>query len=65
MLRAEISWQEGGQILEFACAHDLGFRAYLSSLIIADALREQGIGRQFGNSPSTLRNVYLLRVALS
>jgi predicted N-acetyltransferase YhbS len=24
-------WDEAGQVLGFACAHDLGFRAYLSS----------------------------------
>ena len=40
-----IVWEEGGAILGFACAHDLGFRAYLSELIVAKAARGRGIGR--------------------
>jgi len=39
-------WGAGGRILGFICAHDLAFRAYLSSLIVAPAVRRQGIGRQ-------------------
>ena len=29
-------WEEGGQVLGFVCAHDLGFRAYLSELVVAE-----------------------------
>ena len=39
-------WEEEGGILGFACAHDLGFRAYLSELIVAQVARRTGIGRQ-------------------
>ncbi len=38
-------WEENGQILGFACAHDLGFRGYLSELIVSPAARGQGIAR--------------------
>jgi predicted N-acetyltransferase YhbS len=37
-------WDQGGEILGFACAHDLGFRAYLSELIVAKPERWKGIG---------------------
>jgi ribosomal-protein-alanine N-acetyltransferase len=33
-----------GAIDGFACAHDLGFRAYLSALVVAPAVQGQGIG---------------------
>jgi N-acetylglutamate synthase len=39
-------WEEDGSILGFACAHDLGFRAYLNELVVSPAARGQGIGRQ-------------------
>jgi len=39
-------WEEEGEILGYACAHDLGFRAYLSDLIVAETARNRGIGRQ-------------------
>jgi ribosomal protein S18 acetylase RimI-like enzyme len=39
-------WEESGQILGFICAHDLGFRAYLSELIVRDSARNMGIGKQ-------------------
>jgi ribosomal protein S18 acetylase RimI-like enzyme len=32
------------QILGFVCAHDLGFRAYLSELVVDAGIRHQGIG---------------------
>jgi len=40
-----VVWEEGGEILGFACAHDFGFRAYLSELIVAKGARGRGIGR--------------------
>jgi hypothetical protein len=39
-------WEEEGEILGYACPHDLGFRAYLSDLIVAKTARNRGIGRQ-------------------
>jgi predicted N-acetyltransferase YhbS len=39
-------WEESGQILGFVCAHDLGFRAYLSELIVAEPARTKGVGKQ-------------------
>lgn len=39
-------WHEDGRILGFICAHDLGFRAYLSELIVHGSARRRGIGRQ-------------------
>jgi ribosomal protein S18 acetylase RimI-like enzyme len=38
--------EEAGQIVGFACAHDLGYRAYLSELIASRSCRRQGIGRK-------------------
>ena len=37
-------WEEGSQILGFVCAHDLGFRAYLSELIVDARARGRGTG---------------------
>ena len=37
-------WEEGSQIVGFGCAHDLGFRAYLSELVVHARGRRQGIG---------------------
>jgi ribosomal protein S18 acetylase RimI-like enzyme len=31
------------QILGFVCAHDLGFRAYLSELVVDESARRQGV----------------------
>jgi len=39
-------WEQDDEVLGFLCAHDLGFRAYLSELIVAEAVRSQGIGRK-------------------
>ena len=39
-------WENAGQILGFACAHDLGFRAYLSELIVSEGNRHRGIGKK-------------------
>lgn len=38
-------WEDNARILGFACAHDLGFRAYLSELIVAPGARGRGIGK--------------------
>lgn len=39
-------WEHSSQILGFVCAHNLGFRAYLSELIVDRRVRHQGIGTQ-------------------
>ena len=36
-------WEERSLILGFVCVHDLGFRAYLSELVVDDSVRNQGI----------------------
>jgi predicted N-acetyltransferase YhbS len=38
-------WEDDTTIVGFVCAHDLGFRAYLSELIVAQGARGRGIGR--------------------
>jgi ribosomal protein S18 acetylase RimI-like enzyme len=37
-------WEEAAAIAGFVCVHDLGFRAYLSELIVARDARGRGIG---------------------
>jgi ribosomal protein S18 acetylase RimI-like enzyme len=37
-------WEEGQRIVGFICAHDLGFRAYLSELVVDTSVHHQGIG---------------------
>ncbi len=39
-------WEEDRHILGFVCAHDLGFRAYLSELVVAPHAQKRGIGRR-------------------
>lgn len=39
-------WEEDHEILGFVCAHDLGFRAYLSELVVAEHAQKRGIGKQ-------------------
>jgi GNAT superfamily N-acetyltransferase len=39
-------WCEDAAIYGFACGHDLGFRAYLSELVVAAHLRRRGIAKQ-------------------
>lgn len=36
---------ERNEIIGFVCAHDVGFRAYLSELIVARRARGRGVGR--------------------
>jgi ribosomal protein S18 acetylase RimI-like enzyme len=36
-------WEDDSTIAGFVCAHDLGFRAYLSELIVARGARGRGI----------------------
>jgi GNAT superfamily N-acetyltransferase len=37
-------WTEGDDLVGFACAHDVGFLAYLSLLAVAESARGHGIG---------------------
>jgi GNAT superfamily N-acetyltransferase len=39
-------WDEGECIVGFVCAHDVGFRGYLSALVVTEEARGRGIGRQ-------------------
>lgn len=38
-------WEDEGQVTGFICAHDVGFRAYISALIVAEKARGKGAGR--------------------
>lgn len=49
MLSAEglaFVWEDNQHIGGFVCAHDVGFRAYLSELVIAEDLQGKHIGQQ-------------------
>jgi predicted N-acetyltransferase YhbS len=37
-------WEEASRVLGFVSAHDVGFRGYLSELVVALQARNQGIG---------------------
>jgi GNAT superfamily N-acetyltransferase len=39
-------WEEQNVVLGFACAHDVGFRGYLSQLVVAEEARGRGVGKQ-------------------
>ena len=39
-------WEEDKKILGFSCAHDVGFLAYLSLLVVVESARGQGIATQ-------------------
>lgn len=39
-------WEKDSETLGFVCAHDVGFRAYLSELVVAERARHQGVGRR-------------------
>ena len=36
-------WEDNSQILGFVCAYNLGFRAYLSELVVNAAVRHAGV----------------------
>jgi ribosomal protein S18 acetylase RimI-like enzyme len=36
--------EENGAVVGFACAHDTGFRAYLSEMVIAESWQRRGVG---------------------
>jgi GNAT superfamily N-acetyltransferase len=36
-------WEVNSEVLGFVCAHDLGFRAYLSELVVDNRARHQGV----------------------
>lgn len=38
-------WAEEDTILGFSCAHDVGFLAYLSLLVVAESAQGKGIGK--------------------
>lgn len=44
-MEAEPGFWQPTSVAGFACAHDLGFRAYLSELIVARGARGRGIGK--------------------
>jgi ribosomal protein S18 acetylase RimI-like enzyme len=39
-------WEEGDLVHGFVCAHDLGFRGYLSQLVVAEEARGKEVGEQ-------------------
>lgn len=43
--RLAFVWEEEDAILGFSCAHDVGFLAYLSLLVVDEAVRGKGIGK--------------------
>jgi ribosomal protein S18 acetylase RimI-like enzyme len=43
-------WEDNSQILGFVCAHDLGFKAYLSELVVQPGARRQGIATRLVRS---------------
>jgi ribosomal protein S18 acetylase RimI-like enzyme len=39
-------YENNNEIVGFICAHDLGFRGYLSELIVSPSAQKKGIGRK-------------------
>jgi ribosomal protein S18 acetylase RimI-like enzyme len=39
-------YEENNKIIGFVCAHDLGFRSYLSELVVDSKFRNIGIGKE-------------------
>lgn len=49
-------WEEDQRLTGFICAHDIGFRAYLSALVLAESAGGRGIGTKLlGHIESALR----------
>ena len=46
-------WEEEGRILGFSCAHDVGFLGYLSLLVVAESVRQKGIGEKLVQRTAT------------
>ena len=42
-------YTEDNRIVGFVCAHDLGFRGYLSGLVVAETHGRRGIGKKLVN----------------
>jgi ribosomal protein S18 acetylase RimI-like enzyme len=50
-------WEDNGEVVGYASAHDMGFRADLSHLIIAKPYRNRGIGSHLvGHIEAILRD---------
>jgi N-acetylglutamate synthase-like GNAT family acetyltransferase len=58
-------WENESQILGFVCAHDLGFRAYLNELVVAEPCRMNGIGRSLVERVTSELNSRGCRVVIS
>jgi ribosomal protein S18 acetylase RimI-like enzyme len=43
-------YTEDNRIIGFVCAHDLGFRGYLSEIVVAQTLQHRGIGKSLLNA---------------
>lgn len=39
-------YEQKGEILGFICAHDIGFRAYLSELVVSPKMQGRGVGEK-------------------
>ena len=39
-------WAQDDEVLGFICAHDVGFRGYISELVVAEQVKGLGIGTQ-------------------
>lgn len=39
-------WKQEDEVIGFICAHDVGFRGYISALVVAEKVRGLGIGTQ-------------------
>ncbi len=39
-------WNQDDDLIGFICAHDVGFRGYISELVVAERVRGLGIGTQ-------------------
>jgi GNAT superfamily N-acetyltransferase len=44
--RLAFVWEEDEHLQGFVCAHDVGFRGYLSELVVGKNQRRKGIGQQ-------------------